>query len=65
MISLTQAVRDLDGPPLRVDETSGEEPINENKNFEDKTAKAARETFEKTARLRSNPPEACSKAFLR
>jgi hypothetical protein len=39
--------------------------MNENKNFVDKTARAARETFEKGTRLRSNPPEAPRRAFLR
>ena len=29
--------------------SSGEEPMNENKSFADKTAKAARETFEKNS----------------
>ena len=39
--------------------------MNENKNFADKTARAAREPSRKAARLRSNPPEAPRRAFLR
>jgi hypothetical protein len=37
----------MGGPLFGSTETSGEEPMNENKNFADKTARAARETFEK------------------
>jgi hypothetical protein len=55
----------MGGPLFGSTEISGEKPMNENKNFADKTPRAARETFRELARLRSNPPEARSKAFLR
>ena len=47
IISLAQSVRDMGSRLFGSTEISGEKPMNENKNFADETARAARETFEK------------------
>ena len=61
MISLAQAARDMGA--TRSVETSGEEPMNDNKNFADKATRVPAKRSRRAARLRSNPPETRRKLF--
>jgi hypothetical protein len=63
MISLAQAARDMGA--TRSVETSGEEPMNDNKNFADKATRAARETFEKGSAATQQSPGDPQETFLR